>query len=313
MTSSCPSFAPVSPITIYLVSQGLFHKHSSSCSHRWHQQGSSTQTSLWRHWSSEAVWSMCQVARKLGTASLRSCCLTCCGGYRSNVSAQSSRGNTFLTSAILSFLEAGFSLVSGGVCWDLEPVDSLSDSDWLSEDSELLFDSLPCSLSDWLAESEPEASSDAEWLMVEKEEVTFELHWHSCEIRANLRHIWATTGGLEKPECNCGPAGPSTPHWHSAAEAIPSQDWQWTWVRAQPKKSLSRISCSSRTKAVVVGEEKHEQCQRHRHYWEDLAVLEQGRVRYSGSCSIQRPSCYIKDKLFLQHSSPLHSVARGSK
>lgn len=45
------------------------------------------------------------------------------------MTVQSSRGNTFLTSAILSFLEAGFSLVSGGVCWDLEPVDSLSDSD----------------------------------------------------------------------------------------------------------------------------------------------------------------------------------------
>lgn len=129
--------------------------------------------SPWGHWRSEAVWSMCKVARMLGTASLRSCCLTFRGGDRSNVSVQSSRGNTFLTSAILSFLEAGFSLVSGGVCWDLEPVDSLSDSDWLSEDSELLFDSLPCSLSDWLAESEPEASSDAEWLMVEKEEVTF--------------------------------------------------------------------------------------------------------------------------------------------
>lgn len=173
MTGSCPSFTPVSPVTIYLVLQGLFHKHSSSCSQKWHQQGSGTQTSLWGHWRSEAVWSMCKVARNPGTAPLRSCCLTFHGGYKSNVSLQSSRSNTFLTSAILSFLEAGFSLVSGGVCWDLEPVDSLSDSDWLSEDSELLFDSLPCSLSDWLAESEPEASSDAEWLMVEKEEVTF--------------------------------------------------------------------------------------------------------------------------------------------
>ena len=81
-----------------------------------------------------------------------------------------SKVDTFFTSAIRSFLEAGFSLASGRTGWDLEPADSLSDSDWLSEDSELLFDSLPCplpgslpcSLSDWLPESEPEASSDAE-------------------------------------------------------------------------------------------------------------------------------------------------------
>lgn len=67
-------------------------------------------------------------------------------------------------------MEAGFSLASGRTGWDLEPADSLSDSDGLSEDSELLLDSLPCplpgslpcSLSDWLPESEPEASSEAE-------------------------------------------------------------------------------------------------------------------------------------------------------
>lgn len=63
-------------------------------------------------------------------------------------------------------------MASGRTGWDLDPADSLSDSDGLSEDSELLFDSLPCplpgslpcSLSDWLPESEPEASSDAELL-----------------------------------------------------------------------------------------------------------------------------------------------------
>lgn len=60
---------------------------------------------------------------------LTSCVLPVGGGYRGNMALQSTRGNTFLTSAILSFLEAGFSLVSGGVCWDFEPVDSLSDSD----------------------------------------------------------------------------------------------------------------------------------------------------------------------------------------
>lgn len=87
-------------------------------------------------------------------------------------SAIDSPGDTFFTSAIRSFLEAGFSLASGRTGCDLEPADSLSDSDWLSEDSELLLDSLPCplpgslpcSLSDWLPESEPEASSEAEWL-----------------------------------------------------------------------------------------------------------------------------------------------------
>lgn len=78
--------------------------------------------------------------------------------------------HTFFTSAIRSFLDAGFSLASGRAGWFLEPADSLSDSDALSEASELLLDSLPCplpgslpgSLSDWLPESEPDASSEAE-------------------------------------------------------------------------------------------------------------------------------------------------------
>ena len=40
-----------------------------------------------------------------------------------------SKADTFFTSAIRSFLEAGFSLASGRTGWDLEPADSLSDSD----------------------------------------------------------------------------------------------------------------------------------------------------------------------------------------
>lgn len=88
-----------------------------------------SQRVTWGHQRSEAVWSTCKVVGKLKTASLRSCFLPFRGGCKGNMAMQSSRGNTFLTSAILSFLEAGFSLVSGGVCWDFEPVDSLSDSD----------------------------------------------------------------------------------------------------------------------------------------------------------------------------------------
>lgn len=138
-----------------------------------HKHTNQTANEQLRHQKPEAVWSMCKVKAEDEGGFVKACCLPFRGGYRGNTAVQSSEGNTFLTSAILSFLEAGFSLVSGGVCWDFEPVDSLSDSDWLSEDSELLFDSLPCSLSDWLAESEPEASSDAEWLMVKKEEIIF--------------------------------------------------------------------------------------------------------------------------------------------
>lgn len=80
---------------------------------------------------------------------------------------------TFFTSARLSFFLTGLSLTCVEFWRDLDPVDSLPDSKWLSE-SEVLLDSerreralsLPCSLSDWLPDSDPERldSSDAELL-----------------------------------------------------------------------------------------------------------------------------------------------------
>jgi len=62
---------------------------------------------------------------------------------------------TFFTSARLSFFLTGLSLTCVEFWRDLDPVDSLPDSKWLSE-SEVLLDSerreralsLPCSLSD---------------------------------------------------------------------------------------------------------------------------------------------------------------------
>lgn len=86
---------------------------------------------------------------------------------------------TFFTSARRSFFLTGLSLTSAVVCCDLDSADSLSDSEWLS-DSEELFDSelwdlllsLPCSLSDWLPDSDAERldSSEAE-LLKEQEHV----------------------------------------------------------------------------------------------------------------------------------------------
>lgn len=80
---------------------------------------------------------------------------------------------TFFTSARRSFFLTGLSLASEVACCDLDPTDSLSDSERLS-DSEELFDSelcdrlltLPCSLSDWLPDSDAERldSSEAELL-----------------------------------------------------------------------------------------------------------------------------------------------------
>lgn len=77
---------------------------------------------------------------------------------------------TFFTSARLSlFLTGGLSLTSAEACWD-----SLWDPDWLPDSEELLDSpewcdlllSLPCSLSDWLPDSDPEwfDSSEAELL-----------------------------------------------------------------------------------------------------------------------------------------------------
>lgn len=140
MTGSCiddrhlPSFPPVSPIIICLVPRGLFPSNTQAPAHkddtsRAQAHRPNSQRVTWGHQGSKAVRSMCKVAGKLKRASLRSRCLLFHVGHKGNTAMQSSGGNTFLTSAILSFLEAGFSLVSGGVCWDFEPVDSLSDSD----------------------------------------------------------------------------------------------------------------------------------------------------------------------------------------
>lgn len=69
--------------------------------------------------------------------------------------SQSTKAVTFFTSASRSFFLTGLFLTSVLGCCDLDPVDPLSDSEWLSESEELLDSewrdrllSLPCSLSD---------------------------------------------------------------------------------------------------------------------------------------------------------------------
>lgn len=69
--------------------------------------------------------------------------------------SQSTESVTFFTSASRSFFLTGLFLTSVVGCCDLDPVDPLSDSEWLSDSEELLDSewrdrllSLPCSLSD---------------------------------------------------------------------------------------------------------------------------------------------------------------------
>lgn len=90
---------------------------------------------------------------------------------------------TFFTSARSLFLSR-FSLISAMVWRDFDPADSLPDSEQLS-DSDVLLDSecwecacsLPCSLSDWLPDSEPERfdSSDAELLYQKRPQSGFSM------------------------------------------------------------------------------------------------------------------------------------------
>ena len=120
---------------------------------------------------------------------------------------------TFFTSARLSFFLTGLSLTSAAACCDLDPVDSPSDSEWLSDSEELLdsewwarcFLSLPWSLSDWLPDSDTERldSSDAEllhktqrwwWFKLTKAFFYAQEVKSYCSNRANQNNEWMWWG-----------------------------------------------------------------------------------------------------------------------
>lgn len=93
---------------------------------------------------------------------------------------------TFFTSARRSFFLTGLSFTSAEVCCDLDSADSLPDSECeCDSDSEELFDSelwdlllsLPCSLSDWLPDSDAERLDSSEAELLQEQE-----HVHSFDF-----------------------------------------------------------------------------------------------------------------------------------
>lgn len=91
---------------------------------------------------------------------------------------------TFFTSARRSFFRTGLSLTSEVACCDLDSADSHSDSERLSDSDELLDSelcdrlfSLPCSLSDWLPDSDAERLDSSEAELLQEQE-----HVHSFDL-----------------------------------------------------------------------------------------------------------------------------------